>query len=396
MSVATFFQENGLHVEMRTARVLNLGIYASLTEKLNAYSHVVSASGGYDSANIQLLDTLESLDDWLNDGLGREIYTYNPDGEIRWHGFINTVTLETGIVTVQRGPLMEVANRVSCTYTPIENAQVDPPVTGEQKETVITEDADSQAKYGILEEIVSIGQALDDGTTNDAEEMRDTYLAENSYPQTSNTLSLSPQDSSNIVVTLECLGYIHWMNKWVYNYTPASPLLQMAYQKIEDVIDADPNGWFSSTNADIEQNAVLVPEWEDNNSTALSVINNIVQLGNGSFARMTFGVYGDMKCVYATVSSQYDYAYNMMGDTFVVTNIGGGVVKNWDILPAKWVIMPDFLIGSVARDEPSRTDPRALFIERVQYTAPYSVELVGEKVNTIPQKLARLGVGGLG
>lgn len=395
MTVASFFQENGLTVELRTQRVKGSVIIGVLTEKINSYAHVISADNGYDSANIGLSDTIHAIDDWIMDGLGREIYVYDPSGSIVWHGFVNSITVESGFATVQRGPLIEVANRVSVVYTPILDATDDPVITGEQTETTIAEDTGSQEKYGILEEIVSAGQALNDGVTNDAVEIRDTYLGENSLPQTSNNLSISPGSGGQISITIECLGYVHWFSKWIYNNAPVSPLSAMAYTKVEDVINSDPNGWFSSTNALIEQNAVLVPDLEDNNSTAKAVIDGIVQLGNGSFQRMTFGVYEDLKCVYSSIPTEYTYSYNVMSDTFYITHIGGGVINPWNVLPAKWVILPDFIVGSVSKDSPARTDPRALFIERVQYTAPYSIELSGEKVGTIAQKLARLGVGGL-
>jgi len=64
------------------------------------------------------------------------------------------------------------------------------------------------------------------------------------------------------------------------------------------------------------------------------------------------------------------------------------------VQPGKWLLYPGFLVG---RTTPAalRQDTRVEFVERVTFTAPYGVSHSGSKVATLPQRLARLGLGGM-
>ena len=63
--------------------------------------------------------------------------------------------------------------------------------------------------------------------------------------------------------------------------------------------------------------------------------------------------------------------------------------------PGKWLMFTDFLIGQ-AEELNLRNDPRAMFIETVKYTAPWSLQLKGGAVDTIDAVVAQLGLSGIG
>ena len=74
----------------------------------------------------------------------------------------------------------------------------------------------------------------------------------------------------------------------------------------------------------------------------------------------------------------------------IETYTTGETVRPWDVLPARWMFLPDFLAGQFQPTD-RRLDPRFLFIESVQFTAPSTVQISGQKISRIPQMIARLG-----
>ena len=73
----------------------------------------------------------------------------------------------------------------------------------------------------------------------------------------------------------------------------------------------------------------------------------------------------------------------------------GEIVRPWDVLPARWAHIPDFMIGRIS-DTAMRDDPRYMFIESLTYTAPYGLTLTGAKISKLPQVLGQLGLMGIG
>jgi hypothetical protein len=68
----------------------------------------------------------------------------------------------------------------------------------------------------------------------------------------------------------------------------------------------------------------------------------------------------------------------------------------WNVLPARWIFRPDFLVGRFLPISAASlgSDPRAAFIEVVQFDAPYSLSINGRKLSQLDQVLARRGLGG--
>jgi len=225
MDIATQEQRLGISVLIYTPAAIGTPKFiARIDDRLSAYSHDISAIGGYASASIALLSDINDLEFWLKDGLGCHVEVYNTYGQQIWEGFVNMVSLITGGFSIERGPLVDIVNRVSVEYTPIIDPDSSTPTTGTQTETVIAEDAASQAKYGIIERIVSGGTLLDDGITNDAEYVRDAFLEENREARSSHEISLTPGDGGEIILNLECRGYMDWLDLYVYNDVLSFPI----------------------------------------------------------------------------------------------------------------------------------------------------------------------------
>jgi hypothetical protein len=330
------------------------------------------------------------MEDWLDRGLNRHIEIYNPALDEVFEGFVNQVSYSAGTLSAVRGPLMSIANRVSVTYTPILDATTVPPIEGTQWTTTIADDTDSQDKFAIVEKVVSGGRLLDDGTTDQAAQMRDTYLEEYREPETTEDVSFG--STSEPTVQLEILGYVHRFAGYVYQDLTAATI--QLDTKMQAVITADPNGLFSTDYTDIDANASLVSRYENDNRSGWDVIQELVATGDAAFNRYTFGVYGDRKSVYAAVPTDVAYDHMISGENIIITVHGTESidVKPWDILPARWMFLQDFLVGKGGVPADLKLDPRFMFIESVRYTAPYQLDISGNKVRKISQMMAQRGL----
>jgi len=357
---------------------------------IDSYSHITAANFGFKSATLVSRIYETEISDWLENGLGRHVVTKNQAGGVAWEGFVDRVTISFGSLSATRGPMFDISNRVTVVYTPIIDVSVDPPVTGSATETPIAENTDSQGRYGIIEKIVSGGQRLDDGTYDEAEEIRDLFLAEMAYPYTDEQINIG--SSSLPTLTLECFGYKQWLASYVFNdYTATTVQLDT---KVKAVLDADPNAIFSTNQTNIGSNAQITNSLEESNRFAGTVISDIVGLGDGSDNRWVFKVLENRVCYYEAIPTEIEYFHTLSGKSASnIANSAGRNVDPWDVRAGQWVRITDFLIGE-HKPTPLRTDPRVLFAEEVTYTMPFGVSIAGSKVNKLTQRLKQLGVGG--
>jgi hypothetical protein len=361
-----------------TAHVLN--------REIESYQHTIIADGGFNTAQFEISADNLDIDDWIENGLGRHIVVYGTSAEIIWEGFVNRVVVGIGSLSASRGPLFDIANRVSVTYTPIIDISVEPIVTGSETETPIAENTDSQARYGIIEQVLSGGQLLDDGTYDDAEEMRDLYLAEHAWPYTDENINLST--SSRPTVTVECSGYKEWLNVYVHNdYTEGTVTLD---NKVKYVLNSDPNSIFSTNQIFIQSNAQLTGRYEDKNRFAGSIISDVVSLGDGSDNRWVFSVYEDRLCYYESVPTEVEY-YHLLTSTSIMSTEMKAPVSPGNFRPGVWVEISDFAPGTTNPSGVIRRDPRVLFVEQVTFTSPTGLTLAGSRISTFTQRLSQLG-----
>ncbi|MHC4748297.1 MAG: hypothetical protein ACYTFW_00340 [Planctomycetota bacterium] len=331
------------------------------------------------------------IDEWLENGLGRHVVVYSGETEFLWEGFVNKVTFNIGALSAVRGPMFDIGNRVSVIYTPIIDALVDPVVTGSATETPITEDADSQARYGIIEKIISGGQLVDDGTIDEAEEIRDLYLAEMKLPYTDETINLGSLAEPSM--TVECLGYKEWLKTYVYNeYDSISVTLDT---KIKNVLGNDPNSIFSTDYSFIVSNALLTNKLDDKNRFANTIIEELVGQGDASNNRWSFRVDEDRVCYYEAIPTTIKYLHSLTSSAQNLTLLDGTEIRPWIVRAGEWVEISDFVTSETEYSPTDlRTNPRLLFAEQVTYTAPHQLSIVGGKISSVRQRLNQLGVGG--
>lgn len=360
----------------------------NLTQKVTSYAHETIAIGGYWTAQIVINLTLVQAEDWFENGLGRRIEVTNPAGVVVWEGFVNKVSVSAGALSEERGELVNVGNRDSAIYTPLD-ASVYPPVSGTTTVTTIAEDTTSQTAYGIWEKVVSAGTTPHDN----AEQVRDVFLAENSLPMTSGALTINPGSAQPPVITLDCLGYIYWLGAYIYNNATSG--YDLLSDKLIDVLAADPNGVISTNYNSIEDNAFLTPTMENENRFAWDVIKELVALGNDTDdLRRLFGVYAERIVRYETQPETITYYHRLTEQGQYVTTPDGEIIYPWDVQPGKWLFVPDFLVGLPPDVIDLYNDPRAAFLESVRYSAPFNLDLSSGTSARLSQLLAKISYSG--
>jgi hypothetical protein len=363
------------------------GTDIDISNRHSSYSHVIQADGGYWTANFSIDGNQQAVEDWIDRGLGRHVTVYNPGLQIVWEGFVDKITASLGRLSVTRGSLCDLANRVWADYAASDTG-TSVSTIGVRDTTAASQDTASQTKYGIWECVLSGGSV----PVVEVTAMQDTYLAENAWPVTSQELGGNVSNpGGKPSVRIECKGYAQLFNQ--YYYANASSGVDDLTVKLVDVIDYDPNGVLASTNADITTNTLSVAMYEDQDRMAWSVIKELVSAGDASDNRYTFGVYANRRIKYAPVPDELAYTERLHDPAQRVETLAGVWVKPWDVLPARWLFMPDFLVGRTP-PQTRRFDPRYMFIESVTYTEPWGLQLRGGKFDTTAQRLARFGLQG--
>jgi len=361
----------------------NDGTDIDISNRHIGYSHVIQADGGYWTASFTIDGNQQSIEDWIENGLARHVTVYGPGLQIVWEGFVDKLSASLGSLAVTRGALSDIANRVWSTYAPSDTATTIPTI-GVQDTTGSSQDTTSQAKYGIWEYVQSGGSV----PLAEVTAMQDTYLAEHANPITSQTLG-GQGGSPN--VRIECRGYSQLFNQYYYQNLASG--VDDLTNKLIDIIDYDPNGIFSSSNADITANTLSVPTYEDQNRMAWSAIKELLAAGDANDTRHLFGVYANRRIEYAPMSDELAYTERLHDPARRIETPAGVWVKPWEVLPGRWLFLPDFLVG---RTPPAtkRFDPRYMFIESVTYSEAWGVQMRGGKFDTTKQRMARYGLQG--
>lgn len=352
----------------------------------------VDIFGGYDSASLDTHIDLLDVGDWIDNGLGRVVDIYADDLFQVYRGFVNEFELKLGLVSLKIGPLLGsggVCNRVWSVYAPMDTS-VSPPVYGPRTLTVAIQDLTSQAKYGVIEHVLSAGNT----TLAVATQIQETYLREHIEPVRTHDLG----GASTPTVSLSCLGFMQWLDAVIYeNAGIGTVQLSAAAGKIQDVLTQARaiNSWcVSSDYTQLAANAVLVPVYDADDMTCLSVLKAAASLGGPSYEQWMFGLYDNNTAEFKAVPTTVEYQARVLDNGLEIKDMNNNIVQNCKIRPGKWVVFTDLLPGK-AFPANLRNDPRAMLIKRVEFSDPNDLRLNGADANTLPQILAQYGLGGM-
>ena len=356
----------------------------------------VEADGGYWDLTVPFEDTEADVDEWLGDGLGRTVVLR--DRSIIWMGFVNQVEVPMGNLNLVHGPLTDICNRCTVNYT--WQPEVEGEIVSTQMDTVTDDEDTSKLKYGVWEKQLSAGTTQDE---TEAESVRNAYLAESAWPETSKMWSSTGGGTG---VRLSCRGFVEFMKNWIVTRATAEtdnvsvPIYDIATNPTDSkmlvVLNQDPNGLLDNTHArwDFDTIGVDMWLWEDQSTDAWSLIRNMVERGDGAGNRCVLGVYGDDNGLivrYGTIPTDLSYQQALRDPAQRVKEYQGSELDYWRVLPNKWLMFTDFLVGR-ALNWPPNPDPRTMYIERVAFVTPNGLKLDGGKVHTVKQRLADFGL----
>lgn len=369
-----------------SVRGTDLGYIGEFSQISSLYRHTINAFGGYWDATFTIPGNQNDIEEWLENGLGRHVIVRDHALSIIWSGFVNRVSATLGGLSVIRGPLLNIGNYVDLIYSTVDPTTI-PPTIGIRENTGYTSDIGSQTDFGLFETVLSSGGA----TAAAALEARNNWIAERAYPKTTQTLNLGT--TGNAVVSIECAGYSQILKKYTYSSSVTGTSNVSAL--ISDVLGGALNQVFSADEV-IDTNTLQRTTAVSGSRTAWDLIKSYTALGDTSDNRWVFGVYADEIPYYQQSPTTVEYEY-LISDKSQAIQSQGVDIYPWNILPAKWMFFQDLLIGRVpASVNVLREDPRAMFIESATFTAPWGLTLTGGDTDTINQRLAKMGLAGVG
>lgn len=381
-----------LTIRISQPLAVGTGILTQITDEIQAYNHTIDVEGGYATCKFEIAGNQRIADDYLYDYLGAHVECFAPDGVKIWEGFINTVDMNIGGLKVTRGPMLDVANSLWVKYqTPSYNfSSAGITIGGDQSITSEVSDVPSQNKYGIREKMISAGTASD----TEAVQIANSYLNENLEAPMKQDLSFGGSTGS-IRLTVNCMGYREMLDYFPSNNASGDGTMNLS-DKLETLITADPNSIFPTTYNNVTSNTTQVAKYWEEDQVAKAIVKGLVALGGPSpdYDRYIWGIYDDRDIFYEPVVQANEYTMSLTDSGQRILDSAGIEVPFYDVRPGTYILVADFQIGRVTPDKWA-IDPRMLFIESVSYSAPDSLKLNGGRVDTIPQKLARLNLGGL-
>lgn len=395
--LSSYFEQQGLKVIISTAR--NADVF-NVASRIISYSHEKSANGGCISAQVEISVAWNEIDNWLYNGVGSWVTVYSASGSRIWNGKINRVTIRFSGNTIEIGDLMNLANRVSVAYSPI-NYATTPATVGTATETTLAENSASQSKYGIIERVINAGQC----THAEAQTIRNLYLKENSYPQVSSNISLTGTASSeDVKITLDCIGNtLYAFKTWIYNnFTNGAQSLS---DKVKAIFSAESlinnvqrGGSLAGAGVNlygVETNSYLVSAQETKNRYAWDILLSCANVGDGSDNRWIVGLTPDNLGYYRTIGTTITYEYYLSQERQEICTFYHRVpILPYDVNPGYWMRIMDLSTSRMPLSD-IYAEPRDVFIESVRYTAPWTLDITASRQHKVSQLLAKF-TGGAG
>lgn len=381
----TIYQQNKLAFLVTAPPWSSSGYATDHTQDVTSYDHTHAALGGFWSANLTMRLPLHDLEDWLQYGVGRQVQVKGRGTKTAWEGIVNRVTVNVGGYNMTVGPYLDIANKVKLAYS-IFLQLGGGNATGIRVVTEPTSNLSSQAKYGILAKVFSVG-GIDSSAVAGLQAM---LLERYSQPPRSEDLNLPGETGLRYIdLKLECIGYAHLFQKYTYSSTTAGT--QNLSAKLEAIVAAEPNALFSGS---VATNTIQVPATQTDDAEAWGLIKSLLALGDASLNRYTFGVYEDRRVTYKPVANNVVYVRPLREGASVIQDAQGGLLQPWEVRPGSYVLVTDLLPGKPVNSD-LNAEQRAIFADTVQYRMPDSLVINGAHAFRIEQRMAQMGLSGV-
>ena len=230
--------------------------------------------GGYYSAKFGVHTdrvTRTFAQDFISNGLMREVNIFNDEGGRDWQGFINKIVMDTGTARIE-ADLSNMTNKAFVRYND----------AGTVKRSTTITNTDSSDRFGVKERVL-VGGEINLGV---ADQHAQQIINWQGWPSpTLREINLGGRVKDRPSLTIECLGYWHTLFWRTYNQTASTgdnDLSVVVKAVVDDVAD------FMRTFA-INDNTTQVCQEFDSDRTAADVLRSLVGLGDGAFHRWVSG-----------------------------------------------------------------------------------------------------------
>jgi len=322
---------------------------------ISSYSHTITVDGWYDRATFTIPVKTNEITYYMDNLISRQVTFFDPFSNIAWQGFIDKVSVKSGTFQTTIGPVINLINKSRVKFTDIStNAQIisDP----------ITNDV-SIAQYGTFE-LITQAQKLNLTLAN---QLNQVIVNERSSVEETQNLDTGFDG----IIECECLGYYHLLDKYTY-YTATDTTTPLT-TKLAAVFNAHPDSVYSPYHL-FTQNNMSVFTKETEYRTAKTIVEELVSFGSETgYKRMVAGVGPGRVPYYRQVSNETKYSLNLLGQ--VVS--GASVIYPWQLEPGYKISMSN------------RGYSDTVFIESVQYTAPFTVAINFSMETELKQRIAR-------
>lgn len=358
-----------------------------VSPRLTSYGHTLVATGGYESADLTF--AVADLDEalvWL-ERLLCGVTVYDGDASLVWDGYIAAVSAQVG--GARRAISLDpVANRARVRYTT---------ALGVATATAQASDADSQARYGVRDAVLS----LDRLTQAEAEDYRSAHLARYARPRATSESEVrtgADAGAQGPQVTLACAGWyttLGWVTLERTDQTQEAVTAQVAAL----LGSASPgigaiNAFLSTDVGQIVATGRSATRAIPADTTYRDAIERRLALGSTGGERYAWGVFDATRrlAVRAWAGAQPEIVTYR-------TRMGRGVVEDGDGRPVPlWLVQPDAMVedadavgvGPVSERIDS---PVATYRERVSFRMDgggMALTFEPEASDSLTARLARL------
>lgn len=320
----------------------------------NSYQHKIKDMGGFWTCKFDIITSDEIAGELMDNGLGREVRTYNHQGLLGWEGVITTMReatrTRTRIETLERA-----ANKIKVR---ISVEQISKQVTD------VVNDTDMQNQYGILETVDSLEVPVSDllrGKTR-ANLLRDDLADPHRLKDFRDKGDIKLRRGMS-KVTVFCSGYYWYLIRRLYSSSTRGDA--NASTVVSAIISGV--GQFVNT-SDIETNTQQAKQRYNNDDFAWDVLTRLSETGDTSDVRFLSGMKENRKFVYGqrAASTLVNISLYKDANNNITTQSGRPI--------AGMLAKPNTYLRNVSvKNKPGRVytdvwdDPQVAYISEVAY-----------------------------
>lgn len=286
MSLGSAVIKHNPVVSIPPGGTFNLPLYPTGQTRIikDSYKHVIKDNGGFWTCKFDMLTSHEIAGEMMDNGLGREVNSYNDQGLHAFQGIITTMREATKTST-RLETLEKAANKIKVVLN-IEQIS--------KQRTAFVNDTDMQNQYGILEMVDSLDVKLstDVRAKTRAEllkkDLADPHRAKEFRDKGDRKL---PRGMSKI--TVFCSGYNWYLMRRLYNSSTrgagnASTIVSSIITSVGQFVDT------SSVATNTQQAGQRI----QNDDIAWDVLFDLGETGDTADTRYIFGMYNNRKFIY--------------------------------------------------------------------------------------------------